>query len=102
MLYVSAQKLIASLCYVVTDLAFLKQSFNLILSCLYRIDGVMVSVLASSAVDRWFEPRSGQNKDYQIGICCFSAKHVALRRKSIDWLARNQTNVSEWSDMSTR
>jgi hypothetical protein len=67
-----------------------------------RIGGVMVSVLASSAVDRWFEPRSGQNKDYQIGICCFSAKHATLRRKSIDWLARNQINVSEWSDMSTR
>ena len=28
--------------------------------------------------------------------------HVALRRKSKDWLARNQNNVSEWSDMSTR
>jgi hypothetical protein len=26
----------------------------------------------------------------------------ALRRKSKDWLARNQNNVSEWSDMSTR
>ena len=62
----------------------------------------MVSVLASSAVDRGFEPRSGQNKDYKIGICCFSAKHAALRRKSIDWLARNQNNVSDWSDMSTR
>jgi hypothetical protein len=40
--------------------------------------------------------------DYKIGICCFSAKHTALRRKSKDWLARNQNNVSEWSDMSTR
>jgi hypothetical protein len=40
-------------------------------------------------------------KDYEIGICCFSAKHAALRRKSKDWLARNQNNVSEWSDMST-
>jgi hypothetical protein len=29
-----------------------------------------------------------------IGICCFSAKHAALRRKSKDWLARNQDNVS--------
>ena len=28
-----------------------------------RIGGVMVSVLASSAVDRGFEPRSGQTKD---------------------------------------
>ena len=61
----------------------------------------MVSVLASSAVDRGFEPRSGQTKDYKIDICCFSAKHAALRRKSTDWLARNQNNVSEWSDMST-
>jgi hypothetical protein len=68
----------------------------------HRIGGVMVSVLASSAVDRGFEPQSGQTKDYKIGICCFSAKHAALRRKSKDWLARNQNNVSEWSDISTR
>ena len=67
-----------------------------------RIGGVMVRVLASSAVDRGFEPRSGQTKDYKIGICCFSAKHAALRRKNKDWSARNQNNVSEWSDMSTR
>ena len=67
-----------------------------------RIGDVMVSVLASSAVDRGFEPRSGQIKDYKIGICCFSAKLAALRRKSKDWLARNQNNVSEWSDMYTR
>jgi hypothetical protein len=32
-------------------------------------------------LDRGFEPRSGQTKDYKIGICCFSAKHAALRRK---------------------
>jgi hypothetical protein len=62
----------------------------------------MVSVLASIAVDRGFEPRSGQTKDYKIGICCFSAKHAALRRKSNDWLARNQDNVSVWGDMSIR
>jgi predicted LPLAT superfamily acyltransferase len=67
----------------------------------HRIGGVMVSVLASSAVDRGFEPRSGQTKDYAIGVCYFSAKHVALRRKSKDWLTRNQNNVSEWSDIST-
>jgi len=42
----------------------------------------------------------GQTKDYEIGICSFSAKHAALRRKSKDWLARNQDNVSDWSDMS--
>jgi hypothetical protein len=66
------------------------------------IEGVMVSVLASSVVDCGFEPRSGQTKDYTIGICCFSAKHTALRRKSKDWFARNQDNVSEWGDMSIR
>ena len=54
----------------------------------------MVSVLASSAVDRGFESRSGQTIDYKSGICCFSTKHAALRRKSKDWLARNQDNVS--------
>ena len=63
---------------------------------------VMVRVLASSAVDRGFKPRSGQTKDYKIGICCFSAKHAALRRVDEDWLARNRNNVSERSDMSTR
>ena len=62
----------------------------------------MVNVLASSAVDRGFELPSGQTNDYKIGICCFSTKHAALRSKSKDWLARNQNNVSEWSDMSTR
>ena len=49
----------------------------------------MVSVLASSAVDRGFEPRSGQTKDYESGICCFSAKHAALRRKSKDRIRIN-------------
>jgi hypothetical protein len=59
-----------------------------------RIGGVMVSVFASSAVDRGFEAWSGQTKDYKIGICCFSDKHAALKSKSKDWLARNQNNVS--------
>jgi hypothetical protein len=44
----------------------------------------------------------GQTRDYKIIICCFSAKHAALRRKSKDWLAHNQNNVSGWSNMSTR
>jgi hypothetical protein len=65
-----------------------------------RIGGVIVSVLALSAIDRGFEPQSGRTKDYKIGICCFSAKHAALRRKSEDWLAQHQDNVSEWGDMS--
>jgi hypothetical protein len=60
----------------------------------------MVSVLVSSVVDFVFEPRSGQTKDYKIGICCFSDKHAVLRRKNNDWFARKQDNVSEWSHMS--
>ena len=55
----------------------------------------MVSVLASSVADSGFEPRSGQSKDCKIGNCFFSAKHATLRRKSKDWLARDQDNVSE-------
>jgi hypothetical protein len=35
-------------------------------------------------------------------MCCFSAKHEALRRKIKDWLVRNRDNVSEWGDMSNR
>jgi hypothetical protein len=60
----------------------------------------MISVLASSEVDRGFELRSGQTNDYKIGFCCFSARHIALRRKSKDWMSRNQDNVSEWEEMS--
>ena len=47
-----------------------------------HIGGVMVRVLAFNAVDRGFEPRLAKTKDYKIGICCYSAKHAALRRKS--------------------
>jgi hypothetical protein len=66
------------------------------------IGDVMVSVLASSVVDCEFELRSGQTNDYAIGICCFSAKDAAFRRKSKDWLARSQDNMYEWGDMSIR
>jgi hypothetical protein len=48
------------------------------------IGGVLVSMFALSAVDCGFKSRSGQTKDYKIGICCFWAKHAALRRKSKD------------------
>ena len=62
----------------------------------------MVIVVASSVGDREFESRSDQTKRYNIGICCFSSKHASLKRKSKDWMARNQDNVSEWSDMCVR
>ena len=68
----------------------------------------MISVFAKFKIgicrlecDRtWFEPRSGLIKDFKIGICCFSAKQAALRRKNKDWLARNQNTVSEWTVVS--
>jgi hypothetical protein len=60
---------------------------------------ILLYILFRSSLMR-FEPRSSQTKDYKIGICCFSAKHAALRTKSKDWLAENQDNMSEWGDMS--
>jgi len=68
---------------------------------LNRTSDVMVSVLALSVVDCGSNPGSAQTKDYKIGICCFSAKHTALRRKNKDWLTQNQDKVSKWGDMTT-
>ena len=72
-----------------------------VLSAFHHISGVMVSVLASNAVDHGFKPIPVKTKDYKIGICCFSAKHAALRSKSKNGLARNQDYVSEWGNTST-
>ena len=44
--------------------------------------GGMDSVSALSGVDCRFDPQSYQPKNYAIGICCFSSKLAALRRKS--------------------
>ena len=46
-----------------------------------------------------FEPQSCQIKGTEIIMFCFYAKHVLLRNKSKDWVALNQDNVSEWSDI---
>ena len=59
----------------------------------------MISVLASNAIDRNFEPASGKTKYYKICICFLFAKHEALGGKGKDWLAGNQYNVSEWSNI---
>ena len=61
----------------------------------------MVTVLASNLVDRGFDPQSGQTKYYTIGICCFSAKHAALKRKNKNWLGLNQ-HMSEWGHVYPR
>ena len=39
----------------------------------------MVGVLASSAVGRGFDSRSGQTKDYKIGIFWFCATRSAFK-----------------------
>jgi hypothetical protein len=56
----------------------------------FETTSVVVIVSPLSVLERELEPQSGQTKDYQIGICCYSAKHAALRRKSKDWLVRNR------------
>jgi hypothetical protein len=56
-----------------------------------HIGDVMVSMLTS-----------GQTKENTIGMCCFSAKHAALRGKNKDGLAQNNNNVLEWNNISTR
>ena len=43
-------------------------------------------MLASGVVDRQFKPRSGQTKDYKIGICCISAKQKKGVRAKTGWL----------------
>jgi hypothetical protein len=42
--------------------------------------------IASSVVDRGFEPRSVKPKTIKFGIWCISDKRAALRRKRKDWL----------------
>jgi len=41
----------------------------------------MVSVLAPSVVDRGFCPQSGQTKDYEISMYCFSDKTFIISIK---------------------
>ena len=49
---------------------------------------VMVSVLASSSLDRGFQLQSGQTKDYKYGtsICCFSGRHAIGGRAKVNCL----------------
>ena len=61
----------------------------------YRGHLECVQIIGSSP--GWVKPKS-----MKLVCVCFTAEHAALRRKSKDWLALNQNNVSEWSEMSTR
>jgi 3-mercaptopyruvate sulfurtransferase SseA len=56
----------------------------------------MVSILASSVVDREFKPWSGQTKDYKIGICCFSAKHAAVTIYIFETFSASQTQPNRY------
>ena len=40
--------------------------------------------------------QSGQIKDYNMDMCCFSSKQVALRNKNKHWSDWSQDNVSEY------
>jgi hypothetical protein len=62
--------------------------------------GVMVSVLTSVVLDRKFQTRLGQTKDYDIGTWCFYVKREALRFKSKDWLAFNLLTDCSFSDLA--
>ena len=53
-----------------------KLTIKLSINCL---GGIISSMLACK--DLWFNPARAQ----QLGICCISAKHLALRSKSNDW-----------------
>jgi len=47
-------------------------------------------------VDGWFKSRSGQTKNYKIGICCFADKHAAETSKSKIWFVRNDIADKSW------
>jgi hypothetical protein len=47
--------------------------------CWNRLGGVMVRLLVSGVVARWFKRRSGEIKDNKIYISCFSAKEQEQR-----------------------
>ena len=48
-------------------------------------------MFTSCAIDCGFDPRLSQHN--KICICCFFAKHGALRSKSKDWLTQHSDNV---------
>ena len=52
-----------------------------------HIGSVILNMLTLYAVDRGFKPWSGQTKNYEILICCFSAKHSVLKSKNKNRLA---------------
>ena len=64
------------------------------------LKALKIGMLDSSVVECGLEPRSSQTKDYiKMVFVAFLHKHAALRKTTKDYLAWNQDNVSEWSDL---
>jgi hypothetical protein len=42
----------------------------------------MVTMVALSVVDCWYDPLSCRTKNYNVGICCFSPKHLKVNTKT--------------------
>ena len=59
-----------------SNLKDIRRWYSIIRNC---IDGVMVTMLTTSVVDHGFKAWSSQTKQYEVGICCFSAKQAALK-----------------------
>ena len=55
---------------------------------------LLISTIDAFSLMVFFSTEMSRN----LVVC--TAEHAALMRKSKDWFARNQNNVSEWSDMS--
>jgi hypothetical protein len=63
-------------------------------------DTVIILILESGR--SWVQAPVGSKPNAIKLIFVASSLNTPLRRKSKDWLARNQNIVSEWLDMSTR
>jgi phosphoribosylformylglycinamidine (FGAM) synthase PurS component len=58
-----------------------------------HIGGVMVGMLASRAVDLEVEPRSGQTKDYKIGIMFHGLINPCIHRWNMIFTKTSKVNI---------
>jgi hypothetical protein len=63
------------------------------------IGGIMVSVLASSVVDRGFRPRLGQTKDFKIGIWLHIEGRIRKVRVMVFNAIFNSISVISWQSV---
>jgi hypothetical protein len=76
LLFFDIRILITSLRYLHTLLIFIAWKHFWLYPYMYFLLFLIVSVLASSLVDRKFELRSDPTNDYKTGTCCFSCRHL--------------------------